>query len=765
MKSLILLRHLFLICLIAIFASSLWLTPSTSFADEYDEIYTVDDTDDDGDYDLSDGECDTTDGTGDPICTLRAALEQANDDTSITYQIVLGGDTYCLGSALKIYSDITLTGSSDGTTIIDGGNSTSSETDCAASPSGTRLMRIYSGSTANLDYITMQGGSLINYTGAGIHMQAGIDLELSNSHIKYNQINNTSGVAKGAGIYITAGSDLALTDSSISNNTITNTASSVLGGAVYLDSTVSNPSSITLTDSTISNNTISTTSSSTSHIARGGAFYMHKSSTITSTGSTISDNTAFSATSYANGGAIFLHYDASLTFDTTVLSDNAASSTDHYASGGAIHLYATSTYPTQTFTMTDSTVSGNSASSDSATTGHHSRGGGIYIQQYTDFTATGTTFSGNSATIDAAQALGGALYNYIGCNITFINSTFSGNSVTSDTNQSKGGAIYSVTSSSVDGSLSFRNTTITDNTSTSTSNKAWGGGSFSNSYTTLSSKSTIISGNTVSGSTSEKGADCYGTVVSYGYNFIPYDSTAGCSFDLTGLSGDDVGTDYITLPHDSLNLESTLTSNGGSNKTHALESDCPAINTGSCEPIDSSDDSVTTDQRGYTRDDSCDIGAYEYISDESNNCSDDIDNDGNGDTDASDSACAVCGDGTTASSETCDDGNDDNKDECTTSCLAASCGDGYTQSGEECDDGNTTDSDGCSSTCTTETSTATTTTDTADDGNDSVSDDTAIDDSITITDNGGGDDVAPDGDNAVGGGGGCSLQTHYKARK
>lgn len=68
---------------------------------------------------------------------------------------------------------------------------------------------------------------------------------------------------------------------------------------------------------------------------------------------------------------------------------------------------------------------------------------------------------------------------------------------------------------------------------------------------------------------------------------------------------------------------------------------------------------------------------------------------------------AVCGDGTPAGNEQCDDGNTTSGDGCSATCQAeqatqAVCGDGIKALSEECDDANTTDGDGCSATCTEE---------------------------------------------------------------
>ena len=64
---------------------------------------------------------------------------------------------------------------------------------------------------------------------------------------------------------------------------------------------------------------------------------------------------------------------------------------------------------------------------------------------------------------------------------------------------------------------------------------------------------------------------------------------------------------------------------------------------------------------------------------------------------------SVCGDGTIAGSETCDDSNTTAGDGCDAACrIEPVCGDGTVTPPEACDDGGTVPGDGCSATCTSE---------------------------------------------------------------
>jgi cysteine-rich repeat protein len=86
-------------------------------------------------------------------------------------------------------------------------------------------------------------------------------------------------------------------------------------------------------------------------------------------------------------------------------------------------------------------------------------------------------------------------------------------------------------------------------------------------------------------------------------------------------------------------------------------------------------------------------------------CSDGVDNDGNGALDCEDPGCAGtigclgCGDGTVDVGEECDDRNTLPNDGCSAVCRIEVCGDGDVNPGEACDDGNADDTDGCLTNC------------------------------------------------------------------
>ncbi|MDM8565042.1 choice-of-anchor Q domain-containing protein [Candidatus Halobeggiatoa sp. HSG11] len=183
-------------------------------------------------------------------------------------------------------------------------------------------------------------------------------------------------------------------------------------------------------------------------------------------------------------------------------------------------------------------------------------GAGIRVDSGTTVTVNNSTFSNNSASWD-----GGAISS---SEATLIvnNSTFVGNS----TDRYGGGITnYNVIS------------TIINNSTFSNNSAILGTGGIHHTSGTVNLTNTIIAGNT--------GGDCSGISVSSD-NLV---EDGSCSATLTGDP-----------------LLSTLADNGGDTQTMALQTGSPAIDTGDSGTCES------TDQRGETRDASCDIGAYEF---------------------------------------------------------------------------------------------------------------------------------------------------------
>ena len=215
-------------------------------------------------------------------------------------------------------------------------------------------------------------------------------------------------------------------------------------------------------------------------------------------------------------------------------------------------------------------------------------GGGIY--NFRTLTLNNSTVNGN----ESEWGSGGGIYNNWGT-LTLDNCTVSGNTAERD---GGGICVHSETT------LTLTHTTIVDNTADNNNDGSGdGGGVYVLADGTANVMNTIIGRNH---DRSGEAPDCSGTLTSQGYNLLEW--TAGCT-----IVGDTTGN--ITGLNPNLGL---LAENGGSTRTHRLQTGSPAIEqipngTNGCQA------GVSADQRGYPRargagygGSLCDIGAYEY---------------------------------------------------------------------------------------------------------------------------------------------------------
>jgi hypothetical protein len=275
---------------------------------------------------------------------------------------------------------------------------------------------------------------------------------------------------------------------------------------------------------------------------------------------TIADSTV-SANSAGSGGGIYIQAGTASVHRST-LTGNSATNGGGIGNGGG------------TLTINGSTLAGNSAGqgggilsvgtvsqieiSDStlrrnSTTGN---GGGISIQAGTAIIRR-STFTGNSATS------GGGVTSGPDGNVTLYNTTLSGNSA------GTGGGIDN------QGTLTLVNTTLAGNTGEPS-------GLMASFYAGL--LNTILAN--AAGGSNCSGAEWIGNLFDAN---LADDGTCG------------------TIPATLSGLDPTLADNGGPTMTHALFPGSNAIDNvvyGSC--------SLATDQRGGSRENYCDSGAYEF---------------------------------------------------------------------------------------------------------------------------------------------------------
>lgn len=166
--------------------------------------FLVDSTGDSGDANPGDGTCATAGG----VCTLRAAIEEANaNGTDDGVQVPPG--TYSIGSALEITNKvIDIHGSGNGSTIIDG-------------PGTDRIFDIVGGALTLRDVHLTGGGGV--QAGGAIYLESG-GLQITDTIIKDNEA-----FTGGGAIFIDENQKFDIRKTEFESNT----ATGAFGGALW----------------------------------------------------------------------------------------------------------------------------------------------------------------------------------------------------------------------------------------------------------------------------------------------------------------------------------------------------------------------------------------------------------------------------------------------------------------------------------------------------------------------------------------------------
>jgi len=378
-------------------------------------------------------------------------------------------------------------------------------------PGLTGTITLTSGELVINNNLTITGPGSSSLAISGNNTSPVFCMALATSNVNLSGLTIANGSSTGAG-----GGILNLGTLSITNCTISgNFASSVGGG-------IENWGPLTITGSVLSNN--STTAGSGSG---GGAIY-NEGVTLNIANSTFSGNTS------EQGGGIINN-------SGTLVVHGSTFSQNHGGAGGGIF----NVFASATATITNSTFDGNFAD-----TAAGYAGGGI-ANSGGKMTVIGCTLSGNSAGTWTIPGEGAGIYNQDG-NLTVSDSTLYGNSA------SQGGGIAVVNSPAAP-ETTIENCTLYLNSATL-------GGGVANFGGTLSTRDTIIAGNTAPGSN-----DVYGSLASQGHNLIGV-GDGGSGYTPTDL----VGT--LTTPIDP--QLGPLQNNGGPTQTLALLPGSPAIAAG-----------------------------------------------------------------------------------------------------------------------------------------------------------------------------------------
>jgi predicted outer membrane repeat protein len=374
-------------------------------------VFPVSSTIDAVDGFVGDGVC----ATAAAVCTLRAAIQEANDtsgpDTIVLlpgiYRLTIAGrgETNAATGDLNVKTQLTIIGGGATTTIID----------------GNALDRVFVANVAplTLNDLTVQNG----YPGAspgGCISNMGVNLTLTRVVVKSCQSD-----AAGGGIFAVGGpATVTVTDTTITQNVVTGAGG---GGGLYLTSDVV----MTMTRATVSANAA----------GFGAGIRVFGSaaspSTVTVTDSVITQNVVTNIPA-GGGGGLELDGAITATLNRVTVSNNSGA-------GGAGILFSGSTGSAAMLTVVDSTFTQNVSPSS---------GGGMYLQSGggdATATITRTTISANSAN----QGGGVSLF---GGKVTFSNATISGNTATDS-----GGAIYRAPVTGTE--LTLINVTVASNSS------------------------------------------------------------------------------------------------------------------------------------------------------------------------------------------------------------------------------------------------------------------------------------------------------------
>ncbi len=297
--------------------------------------FTVNSPADVPDFNPGNGVCETALNNG--VCTLRAAIQEANAhsgadtinlQSGVTYLLTQLDPTPYLSSTLVISDPVTILGAGPASTVIDGNGGSL----------GGRVF--YITGTVVISGVTIQHGNSSNIAG-GIFNNG--RLTLINSAIVSNTANGLNDW--GGGIFNSG--PMTLINSTVMSNTTG--GHNAFGGGIF------NQGPMIITNSTISGNTTP---------GSGGGIY-NTAYTVTFKSSTINGNTA------ANGGGIYKQFSPVIVLNSTISGNYST------VNGGGIYASAGTT------SLFNVTMTRNRANSDDSGTGI---GGGVY-------NATGSTFN------------------------------------------------------------------------------------------------------------------------------------------------------------------------------------------------------------------------------------------------------------------------------------------------------------------------------------------------------------------------------------
>ncbi len=472
---------------------------------------------------------------------------------------------------------------------------------------------VWGNSTIDIDNGIIRGNRADSTGGGGMYVQDQAIARLTETVVDSNEaMGPPSEVQGGGGLWAGPGTHIEVTGGSFTRN-VTWTG---WGAAVY-----SIASTIDLTDVMAHDNRAG---------GAGGAYAIVGASDVTISGGAVKDNKSVIG---AGGGVIFASN------STGTLSDVEVSGNVADIRGGGIQLIQTSNV-----TLDNVTITGNEVRLDGGGIGSfdasvltmnggvvdsnrvlEGTGGGLGRTSSGELIIAGTRFTDNTAqaqggglqitgsgtstlrnvTVNGNTAVtsGGGGMTFGGASALVENSTISGNS-----SKGVGGGIFSASTAigtfrnvtlsgnsalvgggiGATGVATMLNATIVANTAT-----GFGGGSGSQNAGKLKATNVLLSGNLVADAPQNCGTGNGGAITSSGGNLS---DDAACT----------MFTDGSDMTRTAAGVSTTLANNGGPTFTLALLEGSAAINAAVASACSA------TDQRGFTRKDACDIGAFEF---------------------------------------------------------------------------------------------------------------------------------------------------------
>jgi fibronectin-binding autotransporter adhesin len=324
------------------------------------------------------------------------------------------------------------------------------------------------------------------------------------------------------------------------------------GGGLLIDG-----GTLTLTNVTVSGNTSDD---------EGGGLYNSKGS-LTLTNCTISGNAASTGAGLYNNQGTLTLTDCTISDNTFTLNTPGGAVSGTIRGGGLKSLAGT-------LTMTACTISGNSARS----------GAGLFTS-FTTTNLTGCVISGNSAAAYngyPANPNGGGMY-IAGGTVSLYGCTISGNSAVNG----NGGGVYNNNCT-----LTLTNTTVTGNSAATK-----GGGLYNFNAGTL----TLVNA-TVTGNSASDGSGVYNSAKNQQEGTLSLTNTIAAGNTNNDISGSYTGSNNLVKVNPML---SPLGEYGGPTSTMTPLAGSPAIGGGTGTGV------PATDQRGFARGASVDIGAFQ----------------------------------------------------------------------------------------------------------------------------------------------------------